>query len=803
MKNMTHSEVERECDRFRVPQLWERWWLAVAVLMISLGMTFAAKVQSNRQVSRRAEEKFRFQTNRVREQVEQRMQIYAQVLRGGQALFNSTSHVTREQWSHYAASCQVQRWFPGIQALGVAVPVTSSEKQDFETRVRSEGFPSFSITPADERHYYTAIKFIEPFDWRNERAFGFDMWSDPVRRAAMKSAIETGRPSMSGKITLVQETSQDIQAGFLCYLPLYEKNLAAPESGAVPASSVGNKTTGWIYAAFRCEDLMEGILGTAEHNVSIEIYDTDELSEANLLYASENAERRAAFNEQDAFCSVVPIDVSGRPWSLRFKSDVASLQPDDKILNGVITATGTVISVLLFGIVASIAQRRESALLLARRMTKELRETDSYTRSILENASEAILTVNEDGSIVAENLASRSVFGSSKSLIGTNLSRLFANESIESLRSHRDSDDGEAGKPVVGQRVNDEFFPCRVQIDHIKESDPASYVVILRDETMRAENARILEEKNQELIDASRMSGKAEVITGVLHNVGNVLNSINVAAHLIRTRMDASPVEHLTKASVVINEHQHSLGDFFENDSKGQVFPNLLTQLASKFEEDHDAQRRELKEMTDHISHVKEIVSLQQSAAKSLGNMEPIEAARLFEDALKMNLAGLRHRGIDVKKNYENVPRLQTRKHDVLQILVNLIRNANQAVDMSTNGEKVILLSIEGHDDQVCFSVSDSGVGIPQENMDCMFQHGFTTKKDGHGFGLHSCANTARELGGKMSVKSDGEEKGATFTLTLPLAADVCLLEKQCSKSETTKGAIIDGPPTFSPDCPA
>lgn len=804
------KELQQECCGGKFSTMLSKWWLPLSVLMISLGMTYIARIQSNRQLEQRAKDRFGFQTNRVTEQIEQRMLSYEQVLRGGLALFDASHVVSRDDWKNYVHRCQVQTWFPGIQAMGFAVPVRPDEKDAFEKSIRREGFPNFSISPHHEREHYTAIKFIEPFDWRNQRAFGYDMWSNPVRRTAMNTAIETGNPAISGKITLVQETGRNDQAGFLCYVPLFDTNPPnsvqkdPAETKEVPARE---KHVGWVYAAFRCADLMKGILKSGQDSLSIEIYDTTIPSPENLLYASHNTEENETTPEQ--LSVTLPLNVSGRDWTLRYKAAAHSLLPGETEISSVVTIAGTLISLLLFYVVASIAQRRESAMRLARKMTKELRESESYTRLILENASEAIMTVSKDGLIIDANRASRSVFQAGTSLIGTNLSERFANEDVKSLvGENSQDDDGEAGKPVVGKRVTDEFFPCRVHIDRVQVDRTSgggqtSYVVILRDETMRAENARKLEEKNQELIQASRLSGKAEIITGVLHNVGNVLNSINVAAHLLRQRLDAAPVEHLAKASEVIDQHKDSLGDFFANDKRGQHFPGLLNQLASKFTEDQNAQLDELKELTEHIGHIKEIVSIQQSTAKGQGSTEPIEAEKLFEDALKMNLSGIRARGIELQKDYDSVPSFQTRKHDVLQILVNLIRNANQAVEMGDGHEKRIRLAITKHGDQVCFCVHDSGVGISHENMQKLFQHGFTTKEDGHGFGLHSCANTAKELGGNITVESEGEGKGATFTLALPIGTEPSKPNSgNCSASamQTTPPIVIDNP--HSPDAP-
>ncbi len=180
---------------------------------------------------------------------------YEQVLRGGVSLFSATDDVNRTAWANYVKHCRLPRYFPGIQAMGFAVPVPQKQLAAHVAAVRAEGFPDYQVTPQGDREDYTAIVLIEPFDWRNRRAFGYDMYSDATRRKAMDTAASSGFPAISGKITLVQETDEDVQAGVLCYLPVYrtQANLDTPAQ---------RKTAlrGWVYAAFRCDDLMRGTI---------------------------------------------------------------------------------------------------------------------------------------------------------------------------------------------------------------------------------------------------------------------------------------------------------------------------------------------------------------------------------------------------------------------------------------------------------------------------------------------------------------------------------------------------------------
>jgi two-component system, NtrC family, sensor kinase len=263
------------------------------------------------------------------------------------------------------------------------------------------------------------------------------------------------------------------------------------------------------------------------------------------------------------------------------------------------------------------------------------------------------------------------------------------------------------------------------------------------------------------------------VATGVLHNVGNVLNSVNVSASVLTERARKSCVPMLAKASQVIDDHRADLAEFLTSDARGRAFPQLLSELAVNLTREREQQLEELHTLMQRIEHVKEIVNMQQSIARGGERLEPLSIAALVDDALKINDAGLLRHHVDVILQMEEVPLVQTDRHKVLQILINLISNAKYALSASDSSPKEMILSVSSDDDWIVVQVRDNGVGIPQENLTRIFGHGFTTKADGHGFGLHSAALAAQELGASLSAHSDGPGTGATFTLRLPRTPEI------------------------------
>jgi signal transduction histidine kinase len=264
----------------------------------------------------------------------------------------------------------------------------------------------------------------------------------------------------------------------------------------------------------------------------------------------------------------------------------------------------------------------------------------------------------------------------------------------------------------------------------------------------------------------------AEVATGVLHNVGNVLNSLNVSASVIASGLRLSKGESLARLGALLRDHQADLAGFLTRDTKGRRVPEFLASLARHAVEERQRLLEEVSALQRSIDHIKEIVSMQQAYATMAGIVEPLDPAAMMEDSLRMNAAALVRHEVGVTRDFQPVPLILGEKAKVLQILVNLIRNAKYACDETGLPDKLVTLRIAPAptSERVHLIVQDNGVGIPPENLTRIFAHGFTTRANGHGFGLHSSANAAREMKGMLSVHSDGPGRGATFTLELPVA---------------------------------
>jgi two-component system, NtrC family, sensor kinase len=338
------------------------------------------------------------------------------------------------------------------------------------------------------------------------------------------------------------------------------------------------------------------------------------------------------------------------------------------------------------------------------------------------------------------------------------VTRSVAQDKNYSLRAKKRSDD------EIGQLV-DGFNEMLVQI---QARDTALQTARDNLEKRVEERTQELEKIHKQLVEASRRGGMAEIATNVLHNVGNVLNSVNVSTSLIVESVNKSRASSLTKVAVLLQEHTHNLGEFITNDPQGKHLPVYLSQLAEHLVADQKAITGELDSLRRNVEHIKEIVATQQNYATFGGVKEMIDMVDLVEDSLRINEGTLRRHRVEVTREFEHVPPLNVEKHKILQILVNLVRNAKHACQESDRADKRLTVRVADGDGRIKISVLDNGVGIPPENLTRIFNHGFTTRKGGHGFGLHSGALAAKEMGGSLTVQSDGADQGAAFTLELP-----------------------------------
>ncbi|MEQ9491599.1 MAG: CHASE domain-containing protein [Alphaproteobacteria bacterium] len=361
------------------------------VLILGFVLTAAAWFFADRFVQDSAYKRFESNAKEITEAIGDRMAGYEQVLWATVGFFNASLSVNRQEFQTYVDSLNIQKNWPGIQGIGFSIPVDPADKALHEAGIRSQGFSGYSIKPEGARSEYSAIIYLEPFDWRNQRAFGYDMWSNQMRRDAMARARDNGIASTSGMITLVQETDDDVQKGFLTYLPLYRNGL--------PTDTLEQRRAafeGWVYSPFRMGDLMKGVLGPGYADYNFEIFDGTVQDKDHLLFDSNDNFHADEPDDLHAVEFYTTLDLQGRVWKIRFTAAENPLTQSERNLPRAVLISGLVVSLLLFFIFYSLAMTQQRAEKIARNMTSELRSARELAEAANKSKSEFLATMSHE-----------------------------------------------------------------------------------------------------------------------------------------------------------------------------------------------------------------------------------------------------------------------------------------------------------------------------------------------------------------------------------------------------------------------
>lgn len=469
-------------------------WVVLAVcLMLTLIAWHAALGNANDNAARA----FASRAKEIESAIRARILAYEQVLRGGIGLFHASREVERDEWRAYVAALKVEENYPGTLALGYSQRISHAEKESHIETVRGQGFADYTIQPEGEREDYFPIVFIEPFNERSRHAFGYDMFSEAVRRQAMTQARDNAVTVVSNKVVLVQERAQNPQPAVLMYLPLYR----AGET----ISTVEERRQalqGYVYGAFRVGDLMRGILRAHAEDIAVEIYDGQITSPESLLF------RTVSNNFDPAFTDHREIEIEGRTWTLRFASQPAFEAALDRQLPPIILASGIIISFAVFAALWALAGARTRAVGLADRMTVALRKSEQRSRLIVDTAHEAFIAIDSQGRVCDWNKQAEATLGWTREEA---MGREFAELSIpeREREAHRKGlarflETGEG--PLLGKRIelsalhrNGREFPVELTITTLRAEGGFVFNAFLHDISARREAERAIHALNADL----------------------------------------------------------------------------------------------------------------------------------------------------------------------------------------------------------------------------------------------------------------------------------------------------------------
>lgn len=678
-----------------------------ALLLTAVAVAMTWNVQLTR-----AQHQFDFRVAEITEKIRARMLSYEQVLRGGVALFAASDDVSRDEWAIYVEALALAETFPGFQGIGYSQRLTASELEAHVAAVRAAGFPKYTVHPEGSRDEYHTIVYLEPFDWRNQRAFGYDMFTEPTRRAAMEQARDSGEAVVSGAITLVQETGEDVQAGFNLYLPVYRNGQ--------PIATVDQRRAalaGFVYSPFRVNDLLQGILGVQPEAIHLEIFDGAGAAEDIPMFSSGGVRTRAGlFDRRET------LELANHAWTLGFSSTPTIGDLEQQWRARVVLITGLAISLLLFLTVWAFASRR--------------RRGEAFSQ-IIASALDGIIMVDQEDTILEFNPASEQLFGYSRSeAVGRKMADLIVpphlrERHLQGLEAFVKSGTGRlTGRTVETEamRRDGTTFPVEVAITRIGGASPPQFSGFIRDISERKSRQQELLRINTELEE--RVAERTREIEAFAYSVSHDLRG---------------PLRAMDGFSA---ELQRLYGDRL--DESGTHFVNRIRAGAMR-----------MGQLID------DLLQLSRVSQKPMHRRE----VDLSEIAMGV-LAQLRSEDPECEVDTEVEPTAPVVGDPrLLQIVLdNLLRNAWKFSSKTRDAR--IVFGCRTQDDETVYFVQDNGVGFDASYADSLFvpfQRLHSEKEfPGTGIGLATVQRVVHRHGGRVWAES-AEGHGATFWFTIKI----------------------------------
>jgi PAS domain S-box-containing protein len=678
--------------------------------------------------------------------VQNRMDAYRQILYAGAALFDSSASVERDKWRSFVKALKIDQNFPGIQGVGFSEVVYPKDKAKHIARIKAEGFADYSIRPEGERDIYTSIIYLEPFNERNKRAFGYDMFSEEIRREAMIRAVFDGQASLSGKVRLVQENNIDEQVGFLMYVPIYFKNmpLQTKEQRMVAIK-------GFVYAPFRAKDLMNGVLGTRYKDISLEIYDGDKIDKNKLLFPGQPYNLESA-----AISTKMQLNIDGKVWTLYFRPLKGFLDEVHTNEPWFVLAIGLLLSFSLFFMMLSLINTKERAQALADKMTEQLSLSEERLRFALEGSGDGIWDWN---------IETNEVFFSKrwKEMLG------FAEDEIEASldewkkRVHPDD---------LAQVFEDvkKHFEGKSQVytnEHRVKCKDGSYKWILARGLVAAKSKNGAPTR---MVGSNTDISAQKIAEDELIKINEHLSKLVEEETAKRIEKDKLLIQQSKLATM--GEMIGAIGHQWRQplNSLGLMIQDTL--FAYKYGE---MDEEYLKNFKEHAMETIQTMSKTIDDFKNFFSPNKKEEQFFLEDAIAQTIkildAQLKNNSIEVIFDKDSIHKhpYVCYKNELNQVILNILANAKDALIEKKPQTPFIKIDVECVGDGCEIAIEDSAGGIPSEIIEKVFEPYFTTKEEGKGtgIGLYMSKDIVDEhLGGKISVENS--ENGARFTIWLP-----------------------------------
>lgn len=705
------------------------WQMSLIILIAGLILTLVSTLLLREDEEIQAKNELALISNELKTRIERRLNAHALMLRNGASFFAVSDSVTREEWMLYIRNSRLEKILPGVEGVGYTYIIPKDQLQVHIRNIRNEGYPDYTVKPEGDRDIYTSILYLEPFSGRNLRAFGYDMFSEPVRRKAMEHARDNDIAALSGKVILKQENSNNPQAGALMYVPVYRNGMHAST-----VEERRNSIIGWVYSPYRMDDLMHGILGrwdsTEYKRIRLQLYEDHSMSDDSLLFDTQHADVILGKSKRSSFTHSVPLDFNGKTWTLVFS------QPEEIVgfFNGkvlIVFVSGILISFLLFFLYLALSKAR-SRMAMSENLAAQLRESETKHRALVENATEGIYVV-QYGRVAFANKACEAITGISlKEMTGLPIKEFIDTEETDRLYRHHDD-------LIAGATHSlHEIFPVNNRKDEkrwllinsvqIQWNGHPARLNLATDVTRRKEDEEEISRKNEELENLNATKDKFFSI--IAHDLRSPFNSL-----LGLTEMMVYDLPNLDREQI------KSMVDIIYKSTTNlyRLLENLL-------------QWSQIQNGT--IPFNPEVVSLRKIVDESI---EISSEAALLKD-------------IEIVATVPSHLKVMADPNMLKTVMRNLLSNA---IKFTPKGGKVSVGASTTGNNTIQISVKDTGIGINPTMIGNLFRIDVKTNRVGTegestaGLGLMLCKEFVEKHEGRIWVDSVVGE-GSTFHFTIP-----------------------------------
>lgn len=692
--------------------------ISIIILIIGLILTGITSYRINKDDKIQSNNDFNLVCNDLKLKIINRLEYHSMILQSGSAFFTADDTVTRLEWNTFINRTKFIDKLKGIQGIGYSIIIPKEELQNHIKNTKKEGFPNYKVFPEGDRDIYTSIIFLEPFSDRNLRAFGYDMYSEKIRRKAMELARDSDMAIISGKVILVQETSKDIQSGTLMYVPVYNNNL--------PRNTVEERRKsirGWVYSPYRMNDLMINILGRWDENLNrihLQIYD-ESISDSSLLFDSQIINEIKHENYQKEV--IIPINFNGKNWILHFDQLERKLLYKNEII---IIICGILISILLSMLYLSLFNTQKKAEKIAEKLTSELKESEQKFRLLHQHSGAGVGYYKLDGTVISYNkLAAKHMGGVPEDFIGKSIYDIFSKEEaefyIERLKKCANSNTSDVYEDEIKLPSDNMYFLSTFSKVVDTDDNIIGIQIISQDITKTKQH-------EQTLIKLS--NDKDKFISILAHDLKSPFNALLGLSSLLSENVYKYNTEKIQDISNNINK-------------SAQTTFNLLEDLLMW-----------ARSQTGKLDYNPQDIAFLNICQEVLSDLELISDSKNITIDILLSENIIFHADVDMLKT----------------ILRNLISNA---IKFTKVGGKINIYT-QRDNKYLTIIISDNGLGIPKEKMDIIFDSTkmYTTKgtsnENGTGLGLPLCKEFVEKHGGKIWVESE-VGVGSEFKFTLPL----------------------------------